>query len=227
MKPKRITFIRHGESVGNVDRTVYTHTPDWKIALTEHGKEQAVAAGESFVWTEPKLKDLGVYVSPYKRTRQTWENMKLPIAMSGVDIKFVKEDPRLREQEWGNLRPNGFAKIEQERESYGPFFYRFAHGESGADVYDRATGFLNTIYRDFEKSDFPENVLIVTHGFTMRILLMRWLHWTAEHFHGLKNPHNCEMHTIELQSDGKYRLITEFEEETIEFRQQYQNQFFD
>ena len=56
---------------------------------------------------------------------------------------YVRVDPRLREQEWGNLQPVSTAKaLEQEREKVGRFFFRFPNGESGADVYDRATSFL-------------------------------------------------------------------------------------
>ena len=28
--PRRIILVRHGQSLGNVDETVFTHTPDWK-----------------------------------------------------------------------------------------------------------------------------------------------------------------------------------------------------
>ena len=45
MKPNFIYLIRHGESEGNVDNSVYTHTPDWKINLTKKGEEQATEAG--------------------------------------------------------------------------------------------------------------------------------------------------------------------------------------
>jgi len=36
-RPKRIIFIRHGESTANIDRNVYTITPDNKIESTEVG----------------------------------------------------------------------------------------------------------------------------------------------------------------------------------------------
>ena len=38
-RPRRIVIVRHGQSMGNVDEAVYTHTPDWKVALTETGVE--------------------------------------------------------------------------------------------------------------------------------------------------------------------------------------------
>ena len=78
-----IVLIRHGESLGNVDESAYVTTPgplssplplltlslllDWKIPLTEKGKEQARIAGgklKSLVGNQPVM----VFVSPYLRT---------------------------------------------------------------------------------------------------------------------------------------------------------------
>ena len=210
MKPSRIILIRHGQSDGNVDRITHATVPDWKIPLTEKGREQAREAGKKVFNSLGRL-ELAVYCSPYLRTRQTWEEMDSQSFQ--VDIT-VKEDPRLVEQSWGNLRafePRKWEDIEAERDHYGPFYYRFLHGESGVEVYQRFTTFLDTLYRDFEKSDFPDNALIVTHGFTLRVLLMRWLHWSVEEFHELKNPKNCQ--TFELQLDkinDKYYLTKPF-----------------
>lgn len=40
-QPKRIVLIRHAESIGNVDSSVYAHIPDNKLHITERGKQQA------------------------------------------------------------------------------------------------------------------------------------------------------------------------------------------
>ena len=45
-RPKRIVLIRHAESEGNVDETMYMRKPDHRIELTEKGKRQAREAGE-------------------------------------------------------------------------------------------------------------------------------------------------------------------------------------
>ncbi len=130
-------------------------------------------------------------------------------------VERVREDPRLREQEWGHLRAAEVTDaIDAERQAYGTFFYRIPDGESGADVYDRATGFLATIYRDFEQTWYPKNVLIVTHGFTLRVLLMRWLHWTVEEFHELANPPNCSIFELvrddTFEGRGRYQISKPF-----------------
>lgn len=209
MRPNRIYFIRHGESNGNVDRSVYETTPDWKIELTKRGEYQSMVAGKILLDQINDTEKLGVYVSPLKRTVQTWENMKKSIPDD--KIEFVRQDPRLREQEWGNLVPMSVQEeLDKQREAFGPFFFRMPTGESGADVYDRATDFLSTVYRDFHHPGFPKNMLVVTHGFTLRALLMRWLHLTVDQFHSMRNPHNCEMFYIEQGIDGKFHLPIPF-----------------
>lgn len=214
MKPKRIFLIRHGQSVGNVDRSIHATVPDWKIPLTEKGHQQAIEAGYNLSSELGNFNLMGVYLSPYIRTRETWNQISLALAKDNCPISFVKEDVRLREQEWGSLRayePRTWGDIEAERDAYGTLFYRFIHGESGCDVFDRCTTFLETIHRDFANCLMPSNVLIVTHGYTLRVLLMRWLHWSVEEFHQLSNPRNCERFELRLDPDtDKYSLVTPF-----------------
>lgn len=212
-RPRHIYLIRHGQSLGNVNRDIHATVPDWKIELTTLGRQQALGAGNDLVEAIGGLRlPLGVYISPYRRTRQTWEAMGERLAYHQQPVSFVKEDPRLREQEWGGLRafePRPWEEIEAEREEYGSLFYRFSHGESGLDVYDRCTGFLDTLYRDMEKPDMPDNILLVTHGYTLRVLLMRWLHWGVEKFHLLANPRNCERFELRLDEERqKYSLVS-------------------
>mmetsp|Transcript_10816 Transcript_10816/g.20018 ORF Transcript_10816/g.20018 Transcript_10816/m.20018 type:complete len:113 (+) Transcript_10816:201-539(+) len=40
-RPRRIILIRHGQSEGNVDERAYVTTADWRIPLTEVGRNQA------------------------------------------------------------------------------------------------------------------------------------------------------------------------------------------
>ena len=40
-RPKRIILLRHGQSLGNVDESAYVTTADWRIPLTDLGKDQA------------------------------------------------------------------------------------------------------------------------------------------------------------------------------------------
>jgi broad specificity phosphatase PhoE len=48
---------------------------------------------------------------------------------------------------------------------------------SGADVYDRVSMFLDSLYRDMRKGHCGENVVIVSHGLFCRLFLTRFYHW--------------------------------------------------
>jgi broad specificity phosphatase PhoE len=223
MKPKRIFLVRHGESEGNLDRQAYALKQDFKLLLTEDGKKQADAAG---IQIKQMIGDESVlfYVSPLWRTRNTFEY----IARQFLPEKFSwKEDPRLREQEWGHFRDlKANVQIDNERNLFGTFYYRIKDGESCADVYDRVSDFLHSLYRDFEKPHFPENVVIVTHGMTLRLFLMRWYHWTIEEFESLRNPRNCEIVVMERHdTTSKFKLLTELKRKNIPDGDKYEWQF--
>ncbi len=203
MRPKRIILIRHGESEGNADPNVYAYIPDYKLDLTEQGLQQGDEAGRKL---KQLVQDESVffYVSPYARTRQTYKAISAHVA---VNETGMNEEPRLREQDWGHFHTleEGRA-IDEAKDLYGPFYYRIEDGESGADVYDRISGFLETMHRDFNKPAFADNAVIVTHGMLLRLFLTRWLHWTVEEFHTLANPPNCFMAVLEREEDNKYAL---------------------
>lgn len=204
MRPKRIILIRHGNSEGNADRERYATTPDHALNLTTEGEQQALQAGQEIKQLIGE-ETVRVYLSPYTRTRQTYQQISQSIA---PNVDRVLEDPRLREQDWGHLRPSDQnEEISQQRDNFSTFYYRIPDGESGADVYDRISTFLETMHRDFEEPDYPPNALIVTHGFAMRLFLMRWFHWSVEEFENLRNPRNCEIVVIELQPDNHYKLV--------------------
>lgn len=193
MKPYNIFLVRHGESIGNVDKSVYKHIADWKIPLTIKGKQQANLAAANLkhqICDESVI----VYCSPWLRTRQTAK-----LICKAFKKIIYKEDPRLREQEWGNYQEDHLSKkIDEERNKFGSFFYRMPYGESGADVYDRVTMFFDTLYRDFEKDDYPQNVIIVSHGLTIKAFMMRWFHWSPEYFDKIKTPLNCQIIKMQI-----------------------------
>lgn len=106
--------------------------------------------------------------------------------------------------------PAAQAALAAERQRVGRFFYRMPSGESGADVYDRATSFLQTLYRqtdNFTRRKF-DTYVIVAHGLFIRLLLMRYFRWSVEQFHRVTNLENCEMCVLERNERGKYVLTT-------------------
>ncbi len=66
-----------------------------------------------------------------------------------------------------------------------PVGCRFPNGESGADVYDRLTIFEDHLTRDMLAGRFcGMSLVLVTHGLTLRLFLMRWFHWSVDEFLG-------------------------------------------
>jgi broad specificity phosphatase PhoE len=203
MCPRKIFLIRHGESQGNADKEIYKTVPDYAVRLTEKGISQAVSVGKSLS-DKLAFQELpcAVYYSPFLRTIETTNHILGELKKFNlVDKEFVHEDARLREQEWHSRLPLSEHKIQYERDriTFGVFHYRFPNGESPADVYDRVGSFVENMHRDFQNPRFPENLLIITHGMTMRVLLMKLFNRTVDEVDSWVNPKNCAMWEIDCE----------------------------
>jgi broad specificity phosphatase PhoE len=212
LKPQAIYLVRHGESEGNIDEGIYKTIPDWQIGLTPKGKKQAVEARHILykdIQENLPIPNWGnraaafIYSSPLRRAKQTAETINCSFKAK------IFYDPRLREQEWGNYAEDQIVKkVAKERKRFSTFYYRMPNGESGADVYDRVTTVLDTMFRDFAKENFPWNVIIVSHGLTIKAFLMRWFHWDPQDFDNYRNLKNCEIVKMLMNDKGKYDLVT-------------------
>ncbi|KAM7472760.1 hypothetical protein LguiA_010943 [Lonicera macranthoides] len=223
--PKRIILVRHGESQGNLDGSTYATTPDNKIPLTELGMEQARLAGAKIrevISSGGELSNWKVYfyVSPYARTRSTLR--EIGRSFSKKRMIGVREECRIREQDFGNFQVEERMKVIKEtRERFGRFFYRFPEGESAADVYDRVSSFLESLWRDVDmkrlhRNPFDDlNFIIVSHGLALRVFLMKWFKWTVEQFEYLNNLGNCECRVLQLGDGGEYTLAVHHTEEEM------------
>ncbi|OYO02520.1 histidine phosphatase family protein [Enemella evansiae] len=204
-RPQRIILVRHGESQGNADDSIYETVPDHALTLTESGRAEVTETGHrlrELIGTE----SLRMWVSPYVRTRQTAELLDL-----GVPTDEMRLEPRLREQDWANFQdPVQIAEQKRLRNSYGHFWYRFSEGESGSDVYDRVSSFLESLHRNFDDPAMEDNVVLVTHGLTMRLFCMRWFHWSVEFFESISNPPNGGFVVLNRQPDNRYQLAEPF-----------------
>ena len=185
-----IKLVRHGESEANINKVLAHDTGDHTIALSERGHQQAIAAGATI--GADFLRDGLIYLSPYRRTRQTMEGILIGSGLTDRSCVRIYEDPRLREVEHGYDPPEDQLDL---RRRHGWFYYRFRGGESPADCYDRTSGFLETLMRQVERKA-AERVLIVTHGLTIRCFVMRFLHLSVEDFDNLASVDNCEVVTI-------------------------------
>ncbi|KAJ5390711.1 uncharacterized protein N7496_001779 [Penicillium cataractarum] len=215
-KPRMIILVRHAQSEGNKNRDIHQTTPDHRVKLTPEGHRQAQEAGRRLRDLLHPDDTLHFFTSPYRRTRETAEGMlesltsddpsPSPFPRHGIK---VYEEPRLREQDFGNFQPcsTEMERMWMERADYGHFFYRIPNGESAADAYDRVSGFNESLWRLFGEEDFASVCVLVTHGLMTRVFLMKWYHWSVEYFEDLRNINHCEFVIMTLNPDnGKYTL---------------------
>ncbi|CAA6654157.1 unnamed protein product [Spirodela intermedia] len=220
--PKRIILVRHGESMGNLDMAAYSTTPDYRIPLTPLGVQQARAAGMNIrdLLSSASVGDWKVYfyVSPYERTRSTLR--ELGRAFPRRRVVGVREECRIREQDFGNFQvEERMRAIKETRQRFGRFFFRFPEGESAADVFDRvANAVEGHPHEAAEPGEGREmNLVIVSHGLTSRVFLMKWFKWTVEEFERLNNPGNCDVRVMELGPCGtEYSLAVHHSTEELE-----------
>nr|POE99507.1 broad-range acid phosphatase det1 [Quercus suber] len=219
-KPRLIILIRHAQSEGNKNRAIHQMVPDHRVKLTDDGWQQAEDAGRRLRHLLKPDDTLQIYTSPYRRTRETTEgilrtltarndpNDPAPSPFSRSKIK-VYEEPRVREQDFGNFQPCSaeMERMWRERSDYGHFFYRIPNGESAADAYDRISGFNESLWRQFGEKEFPSVCVIVTHGLMSRVFLMKWYHWSVEYFEDLRNVNHCEFIVMQQNPEsGKFLL---------------------
>jgi len=211
--PDRIVLLRHGESEGNVNQMAYASRGDSLLELTSKGILQAQEAGGRLLKMLENDK-IFVCVSPFERTQQTLLALyhhRNPVTSKSLEhnVVGVHVDSRIREQEFGNFQTPGLrAAVRAEEKLVGRFYYRRPNAESSADVFDRVSQFWDCLLstgNDSLLSGFEEArcCLVVTHGLTIRLLLMKIFHWSVETYETVWNMGNC--HHITLRKNAAKR----------------------
>lgn len=132
--------------------------------------------------------------------------------------------------------PHKVRTAKAERRTYGRFFFRFPNGEAGLDVYNRASSFLATLSRDIRQIDerysllhhdrpagdamAAMNILVVTHGLTLRLILMRYFQLSVEEFENSYNSQNARLVVMDRMVDSagrEYYRLHETAKEALNF----------
>ena len=208
----KLFLIRHGESMQNTKENYSIGLPDHKVYLSENGRNQANLAGAYLKsYLEEKQIDISkstLWVSPYTRTRETAK-----IINEHLGITDIKEDITLIEQRYGlfsdkeievlkKLYPEEFAFYDKYYQNDGKFYAKMPQGESPYDVALRTKQFLETIFRDD-----ADPLFIVSHGTTIRTIVMKWFHHSPEWFNAEPNMENCSIrliNSIDKKSTDEY-----------------------
>lgn len=129
--PNKVVMVRHGQSEGNVDDHLYSTIPDNAMRLTKLGWEQAIRIGQ--VLKERVIvtgESVHFIVSPYVRTVETFHGIVSawcdPAVFNHIKCREKRlkawyghllslgltwhEDPRIREQDFGNYQVGNINK---------------------------------------------------------------------------------------------------------------------
>ncbi|NKB58023.1 MAG: hypothetical protein GKS00_17000 [Alphaproteobacteria bacterium] len=214
----RIFLVRHGESISNVDASIYAELSDHVIPLSDKGKTQAEEAGaflRDYFRTLPRdeaFSPVRLWTSPYRRTRETAHAIETVIGDS-VPLDR-REHINLCEQQFGLFDgvpdeelpvrfPNEYAHYKKCVDHEGKFWARVPLGESRFDVAVRVRETFGTFLRDAERWRY-KNIIVICHGVTLRAFVMQWLHLTPEWFEAEPTPGNCWIRLIDDAGDQGY-----------------------
>lgn len=160
---RNIILIQHTQAEHHVTKMVGGDT-DW--SLTDFGREQAKNIGINLKKVLGNL-EYKIYSSDMTRTKQTAEIINEYL---NFEIVYKTELRERREGiakgksgEWkkNNCAPRGNTSF---------IYYRsFPDAETFEDIYNRLSPFINEIEQD------NENIIIVGHGFSFRMLILHLL----------------------------------------------------
>lgn len=171
--PRRLVFVRHGESEANLihkaERDGEMHNAhdevyarhDWEQRLSAKGVEQAKAAGK---WITQNILPIQHfdrrYVSTFQRAVETALYM-----CPDVDVDWHVDD-RFREREWGEFGATPYEERKrlfpwtQRAYETNSFYAQLNGGESLSQVQMRVRDTFGTYHRDVPDG----SVLVVAHG---------------------------------------------------------------
>ncbi len=153
-----ITFIRHGESVGNANGQIQGQSD---MPLTEKGEQQALAMAQT--WQKSGRSFDQIIASPLTRARRTAEiiaaTLNSPLSL----------DPIWAERGFGEIEGRSFEEIMQQEPNFDfnhPYQPPGGDGESIVDVFLRASQALQGLLR------YPSgSYLIVSHGALINMVM--------------------------------------------------------
>jgi broad specificity phosphatase PhoE len=157
----RLFLLRHGETDYNLQKIVQGGGIDSDLNVTGY------LQGEMFYDRYRSARFDAIYCSGLKRTRQTLHGFE-------ADGRAIHPLPGLNEMGWGELEGKPFDPVSHAaflemnaRWAQGELDLAFPGGESPRAVWERTSAAI----REIESRHAEGNILICTHGRTLRILL--------------------------------------------------------
>lgn len=94
--------------------------------------------------------------------------------------------------------------IEAERYKTGVLRYTFPTGESAESMKNRLKMFKEKMFR--LQKETKNDIVVFSHGFEFRVLLMIIMGWEEELFESFGNLVNCEYRILTRKHNGQYIL---------------------
>ena len=223
-----IYLVRHGQTEGNVDHTLYTIKADHSIRLTSTGIEQAKEAGAFLAdfLSHKRARDpenfgkIRVWHSPYYRARETAAHILYPLGKKfdhdpASGTLTYRQDPFLFEQkaglfdglsdeEYEKAYPDLARDYEKHARYNGRVYAKTPNGESRIDIVIRVKHFFGTIIDDFRKHNI-RHAVVINHGVTVRAMIMGWMRYEPEWLEAEMNPGNCWVRHIHGNRSAGYK----------------------
>lgn len=184
----RITFVRHGESIGNAQGRIQGQLD---FALTETGHQQAKALATH--WSKQDVHFDFAISSPLKRARQTAEILNQTLCLP---LEF---DNRWMERSFGGLEGISLAEIRENgvpEDLFHPLKSPGGNGESLMDLYRRGNQAVQSLI-----SRPSGSYLVITHGAILQMILFSILRLSPERHFGQIRFHFGNTSVSELSYD--------------------------
>lgn len=152
--PPRLVLVRHGETDWTLSGQ---HTGRTDIPLTEHGRAEARRLCAELSMTHP----VRVLASPLSRAVETCREACLANGLETTDD--------LLEWDYGEYEGRTTADIRKERPDWSLWRDGAPGGETATDVGARVDRVIKQV------GELDGDVVIFSHGHTLRVLCARWL----------------------------------------------------
>ena len=174
-------LVRHGKTDYNVEERVQGRLGS---KLTEEGISYSKKVADVIFEDTNKTNDYALYSSPFFRTKQTTE-----IICKKNDIIPIF-DERIAELNRGIIEGKKKSEFSHNEIFHvdafnnNPWYYKMPEGENYTDLYERCLSFINEFHIN------NKNTIIVSHGFTIRMLILILTDSDRSKYNEIRAPHN-------------------------------------
>lgn len=176
---KKIYFVRHGQTIWNVENKICGATD---IALTALGHEQAIETGKTIL--EQGIHADEILYSPLMRAADTAKHIA---EITGISARM---EPRLKEQNFGKYEstPRNGAEFQEAKKE---FVCRYEGGESMLHLAQRIYNLLDELKTD------DKTYILVAHNGIARVVQSYFNEMTNEEYAHFGVP-NCAVLEFDL-----------------------------